>query len=124
MITNLTHQHVSKIATPLNIPALSDNLLKKHIERGAILYLIIEEELWMTNSAAEHLYESLSFMMALGAKQSQMMLVLVLMDGSVRGREYDSLRYWQRSGGIGVCIEQNNLDLFFRNEDKFVEGKL
>ena len=123
MIVNLTNQHVNKIVTPLGIPAVSDNLLAKHVERGAVLYLIMDEELWITQDIAKRLYESLAYMQSLGAKQNQMMLVLVLME-SDRGREYDQLRYWQRSGGIGICIEQNNLDLFFKNENKYVEGKL
>lgn len=123
MIHECFHRHVSKVVSPLAMPAKNDVLVGKHVERGAILYLILDETLWIDRDGAELLYESISYMKSLGASQSQCYLVLVLTESS-RGREYEQLRYWQRSGGCAIGIEEHNLEKFFKNEDKYIEGRL
>lgn len=122
MIVTPANKLISKVVTPSPLPATTGSLLRKHVEHGAILYTVVDEELWMVEDTAIALYQSLEYMLELGASPHQCMLVLVLMD-STHGRTYDQLRYWQRSGGVGIAVEDSNLTTFFKNEELYIEGK-
>lgn len=109
------------MVSPLGLPTVA-SLLPKHVKHGAILYKIVDEQLWMTPDVAKVLYESLCFMLDTGCRPHQAHLIIVLTEGG-RGRTYDELRYWQASGGTGVTLYNHELDAYLKSEDKRVEGK-
>ena len=113
---------LSRIATASTLPVVTDALVQKHVEKGAVLYLVVDESLFMTQDAAEVLLNGITKMQELGASQSQSMLVIKLMS-SASARPYSQLRYWQRSGGIGIALEPNEVEPFFKAESLFIEGK-
>lgn len=114
-----THKPNVKIVTALGLPTVTDELLQKHLERGSVLYLTVDEDMFMTENSAEELYETLSWMLSLEAAQCQSMLVVRLMS-SASPRPYDQLRYWQRSGGCAIALEPSEVDPFFRDEDRWI----
>jgi hypothetical protein len=115
-------QPLSIIATAMNLPVVTDALIQKHVANGAVLYLVVDEDLFMTEDSASILYAGLSKMQELGATQKQSMLVIKLMS-SASARPYDQLRYWQRSGGIAIALEPNEVDPFFKAESRWIEGE-
>ncbi len=115
-------KHVSAVVTPSNLPVVAEPLLKKHIEAGAILVKVVEEDLFTTEESAQEVFESLSYMLNLGARYNQSLLVVKLM---ARGsaRPYTQLAYWIASGGIAIAVDDDEVDVVLKTFDKLLEGK-
>lgn len=110
------------MVSPLGLPTVA-SLLPKHVQHGAILYKIVDEQLWMTPDVAKVLYESLCFMLDTGCRPHQAHLIVLITEGG-RGRTYDELRYWQASGGTGVALYEHELGAYLKSEERRIEGKI
>lgn len=114
-------KHVSAVVTPSGIPVV-EPLLKKHVDAGAILVRVVDEDLFMTEQSAQDVFESLSYMLELGARYNQCLLVVKLMTrGSAR--PYDQLVYWIASGGIAIAVDNDEVDTVLKTFDRLLEGK-
>jgi len=113
---------VDAVVTSSSLPVVADPLLRKHVSAGAILVRVVDEDIFTTEESKSQLYESLAYMMELGARQNQMLLVVKLM---ARGsaRPYDQLTYWFNSGGIAVAVDGDEVNTILKSFDKLIEGK-
>jgi hypothetical protein len=113
---------VDVVVTSSSLPVVADPLLRQHVKAGAILVRVVDEDIFTTEESKSQLYESLAYMMELGARQNQMLLVVKLM---ARGsaRPYDQLTYWFNSGGIAVAVDDDEVNTILKSFDKLIEGK-
>lgn len=116
MIKTCNVSGIDIVVTDLSMPLITTNMLKRHVENGAVLYKVIEEPLFFTNDIKEDLLQSMMAMRATLASPVQMVL-LITVGTDIRKPDFIEVqRFWNVIGGVSYVVE--DADSFFREADK------
>jgi hypothetical protein len=104
---------VDYVISPLSLPAITESLVRKHVEAGGKLFKVIEEPVFVDENVGRELSESIFAMRDLGASTAQSVLVVILPDG--RSPRYTEVQdVWHGAGGVTYVINENDLDSFLK----------